>query len=447
MKTIFITSFHGHISRNILHSDFLGFLEREGFKIVILVPDYKKKYFKGNFSGQNIIIEGIKPYQSSKTRLGLFFKNTAIYFLDSDTTRIKRKLKRRQGKFFHYFFYSAATFIGKLNIVRNIFRRLDYALCPKDFFDELIFRYKPSVIFSTDIQNENDVALAQDARKLKIPVLGMVRSWDNLSQRIFRVIPDKLLVGAETIKDEALELHGFPENKISIVGYPYYDRYVKGAPIHSKKDFFNKFRLDLQKKLILFAPIGDPTTIRKDIDQYVIGLLGKADAQVLVRLPTNLTVDLNNFAVSPNVVLDRPGQVFKRDQTDTGFLDNEISRADDDSLIDSIYWSDLVVAGPTSIILDAVLFDKPVVAVNFYPTKRHFLDGIYHYQYHHLKEILRTGGVHLSESEDDFFSATKEYLANPSKDKEARSVIRSKWLSHVDGKSSERIVGEIIEIF
>ena len=65
MRTLFITSFHAHISRNILATPVLSILKsRQDLRLVILVPDYKVSYFEENFgppaSGGNVLIEGFK---------------------------------------------------------------------------------------------------------------------------------------------------------------------------------------------------------------------------------------------------------------------------------------------------------------------------------------------------------------------------------------------------
>ena len=47
MKTVFISAFSNFVVRNILNTDFLSILKREkGLHVVLIVPDYKKEYFK-----------------------------------------------------------------------------------------------------------------------------------------------------------------------------------------------------------------------------------------------------------------------------------------------------------------------------------------------------------------------------------------------------------------
>lgn len=441
MKTIFITSFHGHISRNILSTDVLPLLkEQKEIRVIILVPAYKADYFRDNFAGGNIIIEGVNPYQASKTGLGLFFKRLGVFIFDSETTKIKRYYDLyHHKKRLHFLFFSAAALIGHSFLIKKLIRYLDLRFCPKGFFNQLIRQYNPDMIFSTDIQNESDVSLMQDARTHGISVLGMVRSWDNMTQRACRILPDRLLVGSLAVKEEVLKFHRYPEEKIAVVGNPHYDRYLK-APINSKEKFCEKLGLNQSRPLILYNPIGDPIIHTNDTDKYIMKILGEIDAQILVRMPTNLPVNLDNFSKPENMVIDRPGFGFKKGD----IRGQEITREDDDRLIDSLYYSDIVISGPSTICLDAALLDKPVIVVDFYPTRRHFFYGVYAYKYEHMRKLLATKGIYHAQSKNDFLAQIEKYISNSRLDKEGREKIRSLWFSHADGAASERLVNEIL---
>lgn len=441
MKTIFITSFHGHISRNILATDVLTLLKKErAIRIVVLAPAHKINYFRSKFQGGNIMVEGVILHRSSKTRFGLLFKRLGVFLFDSHTTKVKRHyLLYHYRQWFRFAFFSLVAFAGHSRFVRRCIRTLDMRFSPKGFFGDLIETYRPDLVFSTDIQNEDDVSLMQDARARGIPIIGMVRSWDNMTQRACRIFPDRLLVGSTAVRDEAIQLHDFPLSRIGVVGNPHYDRYLRG-PITPRAQFMKALGLDPKRRLIMYNPIGDPIIHANDTDVYIMGILGKADAQVLVRLPTNLPVKLDNFRIPENTSIDQPGFSFRKGD----IRGQEITREDDDRLIDSLYYSDLVVSGPSSICLDAAFFDKPIIAVDFYPTERHFFDGVYAYGYEHLEKLLATGGVHRARTREDFLRQIQKYLREPELDVAGRRRIRELWFSHADGRSSERLVQEIL---
>lgn len=443
MKTVLITSFHPHISRNILATDAFSRLKRSpDLQIVIVTAPYKVAYFQERFGGANVAVEGVPLYQSSKTFGGLLFKRLGVFLFNTRTARIRKRYEfYHQRKALRYILSRIMGFLGRSFLVRRLFRWADLRLSTRGFFDAVLDRRKPDAIFSTDLQNENDVSLMQDAKMRKIPIIGMLRSWDNTTQRILRVLPDLVLVGSSTLKEEVLTLYRYPESRIRVVGNPHYDRYPDG-PSRSKEDLCRAFGLDPSRRLILFAPVGDILIRVNDIDQYVMEILGTLDASVLVRFPPDEAVRLIDFHRPANMAFDRPGKVFK----DSEFADREIQPEDDQRLIDSLHHADLVVTGPTSICLDAAFINRPVIAVNCYPSARNFYDSVWSYQCDHIRKLLATGGVRYVSSEPELRRAIDEYFENTARDQEGRARIRSLWFSHADGKAGERIASEIFSI-
>jgi hypothetical protein len=329
-------------------------------------------------------------------------------------------------------------FIGRSFIVRRIIRWLDHHLSPRDLFKSLFDEYKPDLIFSTDVQNENDVSLAQDAIRRRVPVIGMIRSWDNPTQRILRFFPEKLLVGSSALYDEVWKHYRFPKERTAIVGNPHYDKYLK-PKICSREEFFRKWGLDPAKKLVLYTASGHILMKVNDYDQYIMETLGKFSGQVLVRFPLSGDVRLVNFEKPANMVIDKPGEKF-------GNKELELREEDDISLIEQLTYSDIIVTGPTSVCLDAALLDRPVLAADFYPTERHLYEKNWGFLTAHIKNLLHTGGVWYVKSPTEMFEAIDAYLANPRLHSEGRAKIRQKWFSHIDGRSSERLAGELLEI-
>lgn len=441
MKTIFITSFHAHISRNILGTDVLSLLKADkNLRTVILAPDYKIDYFRTHFGAENILIEGIPLYQASKSWNGLLFKRLSFFLFDSQTRRLKKRYKYYHDRKLFYFVVSMTLgYLSHFSRLCNLARFFDLKFSSKDFFFPLIEKYQPSLVFGTDIQNENDVALLQAARFRKIPTIGMFRSWDNPTQSLLRIFPDKLLVGSDEVKRETIKLQHYPEEKIVVTGNPHYDRYLKG-PSKTKKDFFAEFNLNPNRRLILYAPVGDKSVYYNDLDQFIMEILGTIDAQILVRFPPVETLTLKNFRKPDNMVFDRPGFAF----TNEKYADREIRTADDERLINSICFSDLVVSGSASICLDAVFLDKPVISVNISPTERHFFRTLYGYQFDHIQKLLGTGGVRSATSREELLKAIGEYFHDPQLDAAGRAEIRSLWFSHADGDASGRLAREIL---
>ena len=453
MKTVFVTSYHAHISRNILLTDAFFLLKsRSDLRIVLLVPDYKVDYFKKNFAlpsealakERRVIVEGVPLYKSSKTTKGLFFKRFAEVLMPSETRIIKQRQKfYTNGKISNLLFFWAGNIFGRSFFLRRLVRYADIKLSPKGFYYDLIDKYRPDAVFANDLHNENDISLMQDAKRRGVSVIGMFRSWDNPTQSILRVFPDKLLAGSLAIASEAVRWQGYPKEKIILTGHPHYDKYLKG-PTKTKEEFFREFGLDPRKRLVLFTPLGDKFLSVNDIDQYTMEALKDlppSEAQVLVRFPPDEPVALKNFEKPANMFFHQPGFVFDKNR----FEDREMRREDDESLINEIYWSDIVITGPTSINLDAAFFDKPIIASNLIPSARKYFETDYCFDFTHVQKMLGTGGAAYVQSKADLLYQIKKYLNDPKLDSEGRAEIRSLWFSHADGKAGERVAAEVFK--
>ena len=195
-RTIFITSFHPLISRNIVATPILRTLVGAGCHIVLLVPSFKKEYFMERYGAPHISIEGVEVGFSVRTKRVRMFKRLAEAIPNTRRAAIGRKRTlsgEMKTPLYYYLFYVPVGILGKFLWFHRFLRFVDYHLSPKGRFVPLITRYKPSLIFSTDVQNEHYVSLMQDGRRAGIAITAMVRSWDNLTTRGLRIVPDFLL--------------------------------------------------------------------------------------------------------------------------------------------------------------------------------------------------------------------------------------------------------------
>src|SRR3990167_8736806 len=176
---------------------------------------------------------------------------------DTRRAAMGRKLTlsgERKNKYYYWLFYQPASLLGKSKLMMKIIRGIDYLITPKGRFYHLLDKYRPESVFCTDVQNEHDVALAGDARRRGIRVIGMVRSWDNLVTRALRFVPEKLIVHNQVLQS---------------------------------------LGLDPSRKTILFFPLCDyrmaHSAVKNEIftDELVLRELSKLDVNVIVRFLHN----------------------------------------------------------------------------------------------------------------------------------------------------------------
>lgn len=436
MRTIFITSFHPIVSRNILASPVLDLLlGGGGVRVVILYPDgrIKRKFFNGEFSREGVVLEGISR---GITRREACMKYVALAAIDTCSLAIKRVTEMGgRGAWLARAIANRAPF-------RRCIRWLDARVTPAGGFGALCERYTPAVVFATDVQNEYDVRLLHEAERRGIATVGMVRSWDNLAAKgLIRCIPDVLVVNNDIVAREARALHGVPEERIRVVGIPHYDRYL-GEPPHPRGEFMRRFHLDPARRYVLYAPTGDRYLKENALDREIIELSARLlppTHQLLVRLPFSDDVSLGTLPRLPNVVVMQPGGKYLGD--DDFSKNNELTREDDEWLRDMLFHSDLVVAGPSTMCIDGVLYGKPVILVGFDGHRKlpYYRSVRRYYDYDHWQPLLAARGVRLAGNPDEFAEYLTLYLRDPHRDAEGRKRIVREQCGELDGRASERL--------
>jgi len=95
-----------------------------------------------------------------------------------------------QGKYFNASFLWLLSKLGHIKLYRKLLRWADFHFMPKKFYKEYFEKYKPDLIFASDVFSAPDVNLLREARARGIFTIGMVRSWDNVTSKgMNRVIP------------------------------------------------------------------------------------------------------------------------------------------------------------------------------------------------------------------------------------------------------------------
>lgn len=438
-KTIFITSFFGLIARNILATDVLTRLRsNKDLKIVILAPEEKGEFYRQEFGSDNVIIEGIREYR--RPFLDKLFSTAFLNASDTAARRIHRLIERKRDKrYLSFVYHCVLAKIAKAKPVRHFMRWLDYRITPKFFFAGYFEKYSPDLVFATDLFEPHDIDVMREAKHRGIPAIGMVRSWDNVTSKgLNRIIPDKLIAHTEKIKEEAVAYCDFRPSDVLVVGIPHYDNYTAEKRI-SREELFRKLQLNPKKKTIFFAPPSDIYSKNDPISEKAINALKEMDAQLLLRMYLVGNVQLGKIKAVPNkIAIDVPG-------SGSDFMRADLTSGDA-HLADLLYHSDVVVAFASTLAIDAVVFDKPVVFIGFdgTPGRPYWQSLRRFYDYDHQKSILETGGVRLARTLEELVRLVKVYLDNPRVDEGGRKRIVEERCWKLDGRSSERLADAIL---
>ncbi|MFA6273128.1 MAG: CDP-glycerol glycerophosphotransferase family protein [Candidatus Paceibacterota bacterium] len=450
IKTIFLTIFEGVEAKNLLRTSVLPTLLADPAVRIILFTKSEEKvaYYKKEFSDSRLIYE-VAPRQPIRG-WDAIFAQLKFTLLRTATTDLKRLLNyKREKNFFRYYGGVFANRLLAWSIVRKIVRWLDFVLVRQDFYAPVFEKYQPDLVFLAHLFDEPEIALLREAKKQKVKTVGLVNSWDKTTARcIWRLLPDKAIVFNNIVKRELVVHDEVKVENIFVSGLPQYDIYWNAKP-SPREEFFNAIGISSDKKLIVYAPIGQAFG---GCDFEMIDLLRKLlaegkfgnDAELFVRFQPNDFFEKSEIEKRPDLKFDYPGRRFG---TKRG-VDWDMDERDINQLVDTLAHASIFISYASSIVIDAAVFGKPVINIGFEISEnlRPENKPTQYYQTDHYKNVLATGAVRLVKNVSELVEWTKKYLAGNFSDRGTRERLIKEQCQFTDGKSGERIGRFILEL-
>lgn len=474
MRKIFITVNDGSIARNILRSFVLaGILARPDIAIGLITHESKVRSYEREFGGERVRIFGVPQRR-------LTFYERILSYLIRNGLRTKTILMDQRthidGRYMAFIVKRAITyFLGGSRLFHSFIRLLFLFRSPSPFARELFLKEKPDLLFSTDVQTELDFDAIAAAHKTGVKIVGMVRSWDNPTSRggLIPYIPKMLLVWSPYLRRISVRFQDVPAERMTMVGIPHYDWYTRKDIIMSRGEFLRHFGIDPvrdlmpqasadatgrlvsngvdpSKKIILFAGEG---AFHAPHEVEVLGIISEA-------LKAGKIENSGKVAV-----VFRPHPAFKVDRESVKKLDNiifdedvsgytgkdpsswEMGKAEIAHLVNSLYHADLIVTIASTMAIDAIAFDKPVICVAFDGKSEEPQEKSvrrYYSDYTHYVELAKTRGFKIAFDSEKLVQYINEYLQNSSLDREGREKIKEDFIWKLDGLSAERIANALI---
>ena len=298
-------------------------------------------------------------------------------------------------------------------------------------YGEILKNHKTDLIFFTHQRPPFIATLVFWAKKLKIPTASFIFSWDNLASKgRMAATFDYFLVWSDLMKTELLRFYPFtkPEH-ISIVGTPQFEPYVLPEYDLPETEFYKEFDLIAHKKIICYS-CADATIGPND--PMVIGTIAEGlrsgeirDAQLLVR--TSPAEDARRFAETkskyPEIKWNHPKWELTREGHPEPWSQRIPTQEDLKNLKAVLQFSDINVNMLSTMSLDFMLFDKPVVNTAFGNPE----NGLYNDQrflnYEHYDNVVKSGAVKIATTKDELYTALNTYLQNPEIHKQERKEL------------------------
>jgi hypothetical protein len=312
-------------------------------------------------------------------------------------------------------------------------------------------RTPPQVLVTTGPHRFEEPAVVAEARKLGIPILAFITSWDNISTKnrmVFRY--DGFLVWSEMMRKQLYHFYPYSQDvPVYVTGAPQFDAFFQEQFHQSRERFCAEQGLCPRSPIILYA-LGSPNLFEGEwhaayrlAQEVVSGTFGSA--QLLIRphpLFDNggLVKPFSEFGA--RVVLQSTGQ------EDLKLVERSQNEREVCAWVNSFRHADVVVNLSSTAAIDGALFDHPIVNLDYDPTpgqpNQTLVKEINHV-WEHFQPIAESGGVWLVHNDREMIEAVRSYLNNPTLHQRQRKWIAEYVCGYIDGCCGRRIGEAIID--
>jgi hypothetical protein len=255
-------------------------------------------------------------------------------------------------------------------------------------------QHRPDVIVLTSLtySRSQQIDLLKAARVLEIPVAAAILSWDHLSSKaLIHIVPEKVIVWNDVQRQEAIEMHGVPAERLVLTGAQCYDQWFTRTPQRTREEFCGAVGLRPDRPFALWVhsaltPTPDPPEPHLVV-RWIEALRSHPDPQLR---------DLG-VLVRPHPERLKEWKGIQLDRFDNVAFHggNPIDAQTRDDYFDSLYYSSAVIGLVTSAFLEAAIVGRPILTFAF-PEYRMHQDEMIHFRY------LTTVGGGVLRSAADF---------------------------------------------
>jgi len=441
---------HGFSARMITQTNLLGKLVDKGLKVGLISTDNNDPGLKKYCTANNI-----DHFQFDK-KGKLWLNNYMLkrrYFLENleeNTALLEKHIYATKynssinpvARILPFYYWSVYKLIKQFPSIRNQFLKKEKKGLKSLTAMLLIQKLNPEKLVVTYPVSYNEaVLLHYGNNNSKTETWIHLLSWDNITCKgKFPELADKFIAWGEVMENELKEYYRIKEKNIYKCGVPHFDVHIHAIKHPDFEPYFQKFNLNPQIPYIFFA-MSSPRFAPREIDivewlakQVELGSFGKL--QLVVRPhPQNVQGKMADKNWLPKLEylnkLKCSGVDFP--EMNDSNLQWSIKTDDMDKLAHIMAGSSLVINSGSTISVEAILIDKPVILTSFdahqklgyWRSARRLKD------YPHFKKLLDYNAITVTNNFEDLEKKIKSSLKYPDNKRLERRKVREKYFASI----------------
>jgi hypothetical protein len=298
-------------------------------------------------------------------------------------------------------------------------------------------RAECGLLVLANLQVRGCVPFLAAARRLGVPAVGYVASWDHtVGKGVLSPHLQRYLVQNRAMQEDLRRYHDIGPERVVVTGWPQTDVFHRRRPREDYEALLRGYRLDPERPLVLVT--GNTPTNAPYEGRFVERLVGWWREQAADRV---------SLLFRPHPRDARWEERFAAGREHAGSYVQEPSFTDMEVLATLLQHADVVVTNAGTILLDAVVNDRPAVCVTYDEgaaagetwAEKNVLGE-------HYRELMASGAFLVAGAFDDVAAGIERSLAQPGELAEARRKATREVVGEVDGRAAERVVDAIVEL-
>jgi hypothetical protein len=287
----------------------------------------------------------------------------------------------------------------------------------------------------SNVQPHAAVPFLVAARRLGRPVVAHVASWDHtVGKGVISPFCDVYLVQNRAMRDDLSRYHGIGHERVVITGWPQTDVYSRARPREEYDALLRSYGLDPPRPLVIV--MGNTPTNAPYEDRFV---------ERFVRWWADSVHGRFSLLFRPHPRDRDWRERFAAALARTDVHVQEPSFTDLEQLATLLQHCDCVVANAGTILLEALVNDRPAVCVLYDeggpPGDSWALKNVLGEHYREL--VASEAAFYRAARFEEVVSGIERALANPQELASERRRVAREVVGEVDGRAAERVVSAI----